>query len=81
MSYTSIHVEKLTPHTGAEVRGVDLARPLDARTFKEVHDALIEHGVIFFRDQHLRRTRAASSPRPNTRSSARTPCRGRTRSS
>src|ERR1700752_5471275 len=53
MSYASIQVEKLTPHTGAEVSGVDLSRPLDERTFKEVHDALIENGVIFFRDQHL----------------------------
>jgi taurine dioxygenase len=53
MCYVSIQVEKLTPHVGAEVRGVDLALPLDERTFKEVHDALIEHGVIFFRDQRL----------------------------
>jgi taurine dioxygenase len=53
MTYASIQVEKLTPHAGAEIRGVDLSRPLDERTFKEIHDALIESGVIFFRDQHL----------------------------
>ena len=53
MSYTSIRMEKLTPHVGAEIHGVDLAHPLDERTFKEVHDALVEHGVIFFRDQHI----------------------------
>lgn len=46
MAYASIQVEKLTPYTGAEVRGIDLARPLDERTFKEVHDALI---VPFYR--------------------------------
>ena len=46
-------VEKLTPHIGAEVRGVDLSRPLDEPTFKQVHDALIENQVIFFRDQRL----------------------------
>jgi taurine dioxygenase len=53
MSYTSIRMEKLTPHVGAEIHGVDLARPLDEQTFKDVHGALVEHGVIFFRDQHL----------------------------
>jgi taurine dioxygenase len=53
MVYASIQVEKLTPQTGVEVRGVGLARPLDERAFKEARDALIEHGVIFFRDQHL----------------------------
>ena len=53
MPYASIQVDKLTPHTGAEIRGVDLAQPLDEPTFKEVHAALIDNGVIFFRDQHL----------------------------
>ena len=53
MTYASIQVDKLTPHTGAEVRGVDLSQPLDEATFKEVHAALIDNGVIFFRDQHL----------------------------
>ena len=53
MTYAAIQVQKLTPHAGAEIHGVDLAQPLDERTFKEIHDALIEHGVIFFRDQHL----------------------------
>ena len=53
MTYASIQVEKLTPHAGAEIRGVDLSRPLDERTFKEFHAALIDNGVIFFRDQHL----------------------------
>ncbi|HJV54710.1 MAG TPA: TauD/TfdA family dioxygenase, partial [Methylomirabilota bacterium] len=49
----SLTIEKLTPHIGAEVHGVDLAGPLDEPTFKQVHDALIENQVIFFRDQHL----------------------------
>jgi taurine dioxygenase len=53
MAYTAIQVQKLTPHAGAEIHGVDLAQPLDERHFKEIHDALVEHGVIFFRDQHL----------------------------
>jgi taurine dioxygenase len=53
MGYQAIRVEKLTPHVGAEVHEVDLSHPLDERTFKEVHDALVDNGVIFFRDQHL----------------------------
>jgi taurine dioxygenase len=53
MTYASIQVEKLTPHAGAEIRGADLSQPLDERTFKEIHAALIDNGVIFFRDQHL----------------------------
>ena len=53
MTYASIQVDKLTPHAGAEIRGVDLSQPLDEPTFKEIHAALIDNGVIFFRDQHL----------------------------
>ena len=48
-----IRVEKLTPYVGGVVGGVDLSQPLDESTFKQVHDALIDNGVIFFRDQHL----------------------------
>jgi alpha-ketoglutarate-dependent taurine dioxygenase len=53
MTYTAIQIDKLTPNVGAEIRGVDLARPLDERPFKEIHAALVDNGVIFFRDQHL----------------------------
>ena len=53
MSHQTLTVEKLTPHIGAEVLGVDLSRPLEEPTFKRVHDALIENQVIFFRDQHM----------------------------
>ena len=37
----------------AEVTGVDLARPLDDRTFAEIRKAHLEHGVVVFRDQEL----------------------------
>jgi taurine dioxygenase len=55
MPYETIEVTKLTPHIGAEIGGVDLSRPLDNRQFQEVHDALMDNLVIFFRDQHLSR--------------------------
>src|SRR3984957_15256370 len=53
MPYQTIEVTKLTPHIGAEIGGVDLSKPLGNQQFQEVHDALMENLVIFFRDQHL----------------------------
>ena len=53
MGYQTIEVRKLTPVIGAEIFGVDLARPLGNQQFQEIHDALMENLVIFFRDQEL----------------------------
>jgi len=53
MAYQSIEVRKLTPTIGAEIFGVDLAKPLGNQQFQEVHDALMENLVVFFRDQKL----------------------------
>ncbi len=53
MGYQTIEVRKLTPAIGAEIFGVDLARPLGNQTFQEIHDALMDNLVIFFRDQEL----------------------------
>lgn len=38
---------------GAEIRGVDLSRPLDDPTVAAVWGALLRHKVIFFRDQEI----------------------------
>ena len=38
---------------GAELRGVDLGRPLGAETASAIRRAFLEHQVIFFRDQHV----------------------------
>ena len=38
---------------GAEIEGVDLARPLDADVLAAVRRALLDHLVLFFRDQEL----------------------------
>ncbi len=38
---------------GAEIRGVDLAQALDETTFASIEKAFDEHGVIFFRNQHI----------------------------
>ena len=52
-STRSIGVTRLTPAVGAEIGGIDLGEPLDADAFQQVHDALIDNGVIFFRDQEI----------------------------
>jgi taurine dioxygenase len=51
--YERIEVRPMSPTIGAEVAGVDLATPLDEATHDEVHRALLEWKVLFFRDQHL----------------------------
>ena len=51
--YEAVTIDKLTPIIGAEVGGVDLSKPLGNRTLDEIHRALAENLVIFFRDQHL----------------------------
>ena len=53
MAYQTIEVRKLTPSIGAEIFGVDLAKPLGNQQFQEVHDALMDNLVIFFRDQKM----------------------------
>ena len=51
--YEAISVAKLTPIIGAEIGGVDLSQPLGNHTIEEIHRALAEHLVIFFRDQRI----------------------------
>jgi taurine dioxygenase len=51
--YDTISIDKLTPIIGAEIGGVDLSKPLGNRTLDEIHRALAENSVIFFRGQHL----------------------------
>jgi len=49
----AIEVRPLAPALGAEIFGVDLSRPLEAATVAAVRRALLDHLVIFFRDQVL----------------------------
>ena len=37
---------------GAEIRGADL-RDVDDETFAAIHDILLDHGMIYFRDQDI----------------------------
>src|SRR5437870_11337201 len=57
-SYETIGVEKLTPIIGAEISGVDIGKLVSDearsnRQMDEIHRALAENLVIFFRDQHI----------------------------
>lgn len=53
MKYERIEVRPIAGACGAEVHGVDLAKPLDDATFAEVRRAFVENLVIFFRGQKI----------------------------
>ncbi len=53
MGYKSIEVRKLAGALGAEILGPDLSADLDNETFDDIHQAFVDHQVIFFRDQNL----------------------------
>ena len=52
MAYEVLEVRPLTMRIGAEIHGVDLCQPTN-RQIEEIAEAIAEHQVIFFRDQHL----------------------------
>ncbi len=49
----SIEIVPTGAPVGAEIRGVDLSQPLGDNVFAMIERAYNEHGVIFFRDQHI----------------------------
>ncbi|MGE0881733.1 MAG: TauD/TfdA dioxygenase family protein [Acidimicrobiia bacterium] len=51
--YTMFDIRPLTPVIGAEIAGIDLRTPLTSELHAEIHRALLEWKVVFFRDQHL----------------------------
>jgi taurine dioxygenase len=51
--YARIKIEPYGEVIGAEVRGIDLAAPLDDETYAEIRHALLEWKVVFFRDQNI----------------------------
>ncbi|MGK3989476.1 TauD/TfdA family dioxygenase [Sorangium sp. So ce136] len=52
-TFHAVEVRRHTPLLGATVTGVDLSREVDAATAARLRHALREHGVLFFREQHL----------------------------
>ena len=53
MAYETISVAPIAGALGAEIFGVDLAAPLPNPVAAEIRQALLDHQVIFFRDQQL----------------------------
>lgn len=53
MSQTAIEVRPLTPTIGAEIFGVDLGGEISNQQYDAIHEALLRHVVIFFRDQKM----------------------------
>jgi taurine dioxygenase len=53
MSQPSIEIQPIAGAMGAEIRGVDLSKPLEDAAFAAVKGALLDHGAIFFREQTL----------------------------
>jgi taurine dioxygenase len=50
-NYKHIEVRPISGALGAEIAGVDMARDLDAEIVSEVRQALLDHLVIFLREQ------------------------------
>ncbi len=50
---SGIDVRRVAGALGAEIGGVDLSQPLADETIAAIRKALVEHQVIFFRDQTL----------------------------
>jgi taurine dioxygenase len=49
----SFSVTPLSPHTGAEIRGIDLRQPADEATRAGLNQAFIDHAVLVIREQKL----------------------------
>jgi taurine dioxygenase len=46
-------IQPLTPNIGAQISGVQLNQTLSNQHLSALHDALLKHQVLFFRDQHI----------------------------
>ncbi len=53
MQYQTLEASPLTPRIGAMVSGVDLTQPLSNQQVEDLHTAIADHQVLFFRDQRL----------------------------
>ncbi len=53
MTYRHIQVRPLSSALGAEIGGVDPARPLQGEVFSDLRGAFLDNLVIFFRVQSL----------------------------
>ena len=59
----TLDIDPFDAAVGAEVRGVDLAQPMDDQTFKEIEAAYNTYAVLLFRDQKINETQHLSFSR------------------
>ncbi len=57
---TTLTIEPISPALGAVVSGVRLADPLDDAAQRQIEQALLDHHVLFFRNQPLTPTQQAN---------------------
>lgn len=53
--YESFELKTLTPHIGAEIRGLDVSKPLTDQQSIDLEQAFLDWMVLVLRDQHLTR--------------------------
>jgi len=53
MTDSPLRVDPISPVIGAEISGIDLSAPLTPEVVETLHQALMTHLVLFFRDQAL----------------------------
>ncbi len=63
MANVKLDIRPIAGALGAEIRGVDLSKDLDADSVVAIRQALLDHLVIFFRDQTLSPDRFSSFAR------------------
>ena len=51
---TNYEINSLTPTIGAEISGIDLSNNLNSQDLDNIYKNLIDHKVIFFRNQNLK---------------------------
>jgi taurine dioxygenase len=54
MTKQRLEVRPLTPHIGAEIRGIDLRQRPDDQIIRQIYQTWLEHLVLVFPDQELR---------------------------
>ena len=47
-------VIRLSTHIGAEIRGLDISKPIDESLVAELNELWLEYIVLLFRDQKLK---------------------------
>ena len=49
----AVEIKRLSEIIGAEVLGIDLSMPLTDEDFTKIHDALLDHAIVLFRNQEI----------------------------